>query len=324
MNEVVGVILAAGRGRRMGRLGEEYPKALLPVGDQPLLVHQLTLLRRLGVRRVYVVVGYRGEDLVRAVGDGGAWGVTVEYVEQGTTPLGSAHAVGRVQPHVHSPFLLLLGDYYFAATEPRRMVRHLANGDSAMVVKRETDRRRLCEACALRLDADGRVLDIVEKPVRPASDLKGCGFYALQPEFFDAVRRTPRTALRDEYELSVALELYIKAGHRLYAEDILAWDNNLTTPRDLLECSRFWLRQEGRDAYVAPDAQVEAGIGMELTVVGAGARVSGSRPLEEVIVFPQTRVEVTEPVRRTLITPRARIECRGTDPARRSKRKEKP
>lgn len=310
MSEIVGVVLAAGRGRRMGALGEECPKALLPVGDRPLLAHQLSLLHRLGVRRVWVVVGHRAEDFVRVIGDGEAYGVTVRYVDQGRA-LGSAHAFGRVQPHVRSPLLLLLGDYYFSADEPERMVRRLESGSSAMVVKREPDRRLLSEACAVRLEDDGRVSQIVEKPTVPPSDLKGCGFYALQPEFFDAVRRTPRTALRDEYELSVSLDLYVKTGHPLYAEDILTWDNNVTEPPDLLECSLHWLRQQVRQNWIALDAEVEAGIRMTQTVVGSGARVSGMSSLEEVIVFPEARLEVTEPLRRTLVTPNGRIECRN-------------
>jgi dTDP-glucose pyrophosphorylase len=313
MSEIAGVILAGGRGQRMGALGEEYPKALLPVGDRPLLAHQLGLLRRLGVRRVWVVVGYRSQDFLRVVGDGRAYGVTVRYVDQGAT-LGSAHAFGRVQPFVRSPLLLLLGDYYFSTDEPERLVRRLQSGSSAMVVKQEPDRRLVREACAVEVDGDGRVVEIVEKPSEPPSDLKGCGFYALQPQFFDAVRRTPRTALRDEYELSVSLDLYVKAGHPLYAEDILTWDTNLTEPRDLLQCSAHWLRQQGRQEWVAPDAEVEAGIERTQTVVGAGARVAGAGPpgrasLEEVIVFPGARLEVSEPLRRTLVTPNRRIEC---------------
>jgi NDP-sugar pyrophosphorylase family protein len=43
----------------MGALGEQYPKALLPIGNEPVIVHHLRLLESLGVRDVYVIVGHR-------------------------------------------------------------------------------------------------------------------------------------------------------------------------------------------------------------------------------------------------------------------------
>ena len=58
------VILAAGRGRRMGEMTEGRPKCLLPVGGQSLLEHQLATLSALGVAKITVVIGYCS-DLVR-------------------------------------------------------------------------------------------------------------------------------------------------------------------------------------------------------------------------------------------------------------------
>jgi len=132
---VQGVILAGGQGSRMGALGEQYPKALLPIGNEPVIVHQLRLLESLGVRDVKVVVGHRAEDFARVIGNGSAYGVHVEFIDQGPR-LGSAHALGRARAQLHDRFILLLGDYYFVPSEPERMLRRLADGASAIAVKR--------------------------------------------------------------------------------------------------------------------------------------------------------------------------------------------
>ena len=308
MSALTGVILAGGQGSRMGALGQEYPKALLPIADEPVIAHHLRLLEGLGVRRVYIVTGHRGQDLTRALGDGGAYGVQLEYVDQGAR-LGTAHALGRVRHAVRDPFLLVLGDYYFVPSEPERMLRRLADGTSAIAVKREPDPALIREACAPELDATGRVVDIVEKPAVPKTDLKGCGFYALQPEFFDAVARTPRTALRDEYELTVSLELFVRAGHALYAEEIITRDTNLTRPEDVLACNLEWLERAGRTALVADGASVDAGLELRQCVVGRGARVEGSADLEQVVVFPGAHLEASGLLRRALVTSAGRISC---------------
>lgn len=298
----VGVILAAGRGSRMGAVGEDYPKALLPVANEPLIGHHLRLLRGLGVQEVYVVVGHRAPDVVSALGGGEAYGVRLHYVEQGA-PLGSAHALGRVRPHVREPFLLMLGDYYLSVSDPARLPQRLLDGrGSAIAAKREPDRRLLSEACELQVDTRGRVRSILEKPVIPIGNLKGCGFYALQPDIFDAIARTPRTALRDEYELTLALQLYVETGHPVYAEEIVDWDRNFTRPEDILECNIQWLEEAGRNELVAEEAYLEQGIQLERTVVGRYAHVTSGSRLEDVVVFPGARFEHGSPIQRALVT----------------------
>jgi NDP-sugar pyrophosphorylase family protein len=294
----------------MGALGEQYPKALLPIGNEPVIVHHLRLLESLGVRDVYVIVGHRADDFVRVIGDGSAYGVRVEFIDQGPR-LGSAHALGRARGRVHEPFVLLLGDYYFVAAEPDRMLDRLADGVSAIAVKRESDPRLVSEACAVELDSSGRVLAISEKPVAPTTDAKGCGFYALQPDFFDAVSRTPRTALRDEYELTVALDCYLDTRHAVYGEEIVVRDANLTRPEDVLDCNLDWLARIGRMSLIDDGAHVDEGLRLEHAVVGRGARVEGATSLEEVVVFPGAHVRDNGPLRRSLITPTACIACGG-------------
>lgn len=309
MSGVAGILLAAGRGRRMGALGDHRPKTLLPVGGEPLAAHHLRLFHRLGIERVFVVVGFRGDEVRQELGDGGRFGLELVYLEQ-RAALGSAHALGLVRAHHRGPVVLVLGDYWFAVSEPERVMRRLAAGEGAIAARREPDPRLIAEACELTVDGDGRVRTIVEKPAVPVSDLKGCGFYALPAAIFDAVARTPRTALRDEYELSVALELFIAAGNPLYAEEILLLDTNLTRAEDLLECNLQWLRHHGRDRYVADGAQVAPGTRLVRTVIGAGARVAGDRELCEVVVFPGARLDGDgEVLRSALVTGEGILHC---------------
>ncbi len=309
MSDFVGVILAAGRGSRMGALGENYPKALLPVANEPLIAHHLRLMCSLGISEVYIVVGYRAVDIVRVIGDGQQFGMTVHYVEQGT-PLGSAHAVGRVIPYINTPFLLTLGDYYFSAGEPERLIQHLRDGQSAIAAKHEPERRLIIESCELQVDQDDRVLSIVEKPRAPLTNLKGCGFYALRPEFFDAVSRTPRTALRDEYEISISLDLYIQAGNAVYAEDIIAWDSNFTRPDDVLDANLQWLAQNHQEVLIAEDVQVGSEAQLERVLIGSGCRIDGEpADLKEVVVFPGTHLHSDGSIERTLITPKYSVPC---------------
>ena len=63
-------ILAGGLATRLRPLTEKVPKVLLPVAGKPFLAHQLELLRRQGLRRVVLCLGYLGEMVERQFGDG--------------------------------------------------------------------------------------------------------------------------------------------------------------------------------------------------------------------------------------------------------------
>ena len=295
------VILAAGRGSRMGALGDQVAKPLLPVGDEPIIGHQLRMLHALGVRKAFVVVGHRAADLVSCLGDGTAYGMSLQYVEQ-TEQLGIAHAVGKLRRLLDTPFLLLLGDYFFFAEAPRRLVQRLDQGHSAMLAKRETEPRLISDSCELRLGADGLVESLIEKPMRPRGNLKGCGFYALQPEIFDYVARTPRTALRDEYEFTISLDLFVRDGFPFHAEQMAVWDHNFTYPLDVLDCNMRWLENEKRKSFVAASARVNEHAELTNVVVGNQARIARAR-LINVVVFPNARIPAGRTIQQALATP---------------------
>ena len=302
MGDYQAVILAAGHGKRMGALGQQYPKALLPVGDEPLIGHQLRLLAKLSVQEVYVVIGHLGARVVETIGAGSSYDVAVHYIEQGPA-LGSAFALARAVPYLRKPFLVILGDYYFEAPEAEVMISRLKQDVSAISAKREPDVHLLMEACELCIDNGGRLLRIIEKPAVPSSELKGCGFYAFQRTFLDSLSRTPRTALRDEYELSVSLDVYMSAGHAIYVEDIIQADWNFTRASDVLDCNLDWLRRRRERSFVALDARIDNGTQLEDVVVGRRAQVQGAVSLRQVVVFPEAVLEGEAMLASALVTP---------------------
>src|SRR6056297_849679 len=97
------VVLAAGEGRRLAPLTHRRPKPMVPVANRPLLEHVVSAIAEAGVDRIVLVVGHRQERIRTHFGDGDAWNVTIEYVEQ-STRLGTAHAVAQAEAAVDGPF----------------------------------------------------------------------------------------------------------------------------------------------------------------------------------------------------------------------------
>jgi len=106
------VILAGGFATRLRPLTEHIPKALIEVAGRPFLWHQLQLLKKHGVRRVVLAVGYLGEDIRKRFGDGSEVGVSLEYSFDGPKPLGTAGAIKKALPFLPEQFFVLYGDSY--------------------------------------------------------------------------------------------------------------------------------------------------------------------------------------------------------------------
>ena len=309
----MGVILAAGKGTRMRPFSEHWPKPILPVLGKPLMAYQLEMMAGMGIRKVVVVVGHLGHEVVRALGDGSAWGVSIQYVEQ-EHMLGIAHAVGRLEAHVDRPFFLFLGDIFFVTENLDEMLSRFRRDrlGGVLACKREPDLEAMKRNFAVIAGDDGVVTRVVEKPRFPRTDLKGCGIYLFDQAFFDAVRRTPRTALRDEYEITDAIQIFLDDGYPVAAAEVVKADMNVSYPKDLLDLNLMLLEQDGGgggDSWVAEGVEGAAGATLRRSVVMAGSQLGAGADLEECLCFPGAVVPAGRVRRRAIFTADSEIRC---------------
>jgi dTDP-glucose pyrophosphorylase len=307
-SELLGVILAAGKGTRIAPFSERFPKPMLPILGKPLIQHQVESLRDLGVRKVLIVIGHLGFEIVRGLGDGSALGVEIEYLDQGPT-LGIAHAVGKLEARVDSPFLLFLGDIFFITRGLQSMIEMLGQEEvrGVLAVKEEPDVEAIKRNFVVIEDTDGFVTRVIEKPQHPRTRLKGCGLYLFDPVFFDAVRRTPRTAMRDEYEITDAIQIFLDDGYRVRAAHVVEDDLNLSYPRDLLDINLHLL---GQGNCIGQGVALAEGCTVEQSVLMDGVRVRHPISIRQSVVFAGVEVAGRTDIERRILTADHVIDCR--------------
>jgi NDP-sugar pyrophosphorylase family protein len=105
-------ILAGGLATRLKPLTETIPKLLVEVAGEPFFTHQIRLLKESGLTRIVLCIGYLGERIVEAYGDGSKWGVRIEYSFDGPRLLGTGGAIIRALPLLGDAFYVLSGDSY--------------------------------------------------------------------------------------------------------------------------------------------------------------------------------------------------------------------
>jgi len=232
---MLAVILAAGRGSRMGSLTATTPKPLLPLQGRPILEHILAGIRAAGIDRVVIVTGYLATAIEDHFGAGEHYGLQIEYRRQ-TTPTGTAKAVLLAADAIgDEPFLLSWGDILIepheyaalrAAFEKRRC-------EALLAVNRVDDPWR---GAAVYIDAHDNVTRIVEKPPRGTSTTpwNNAGVFVLAASVLGYARDLAPSE-RDEYELPQALAAMVVDGRKVCAAPLHGYWSDLGTPEDLHE-----------------------------------------------------------------------------------------
>ncbi|MBM3976601.1 MAG: phosphocholine cytidylyltransferase family protein [Planctomycetes bacterium] len=234
------LILAAGRGSRMGAATEHGPKGMLEVLGRPLLAWQIDALRAAGASEIAIVRGYRGEALrfdVRYY-DNPRWESTNMVAS-----LGCAAEWLRA-----GPCLVSYADLVYPPEAPRRLAETAA--PIALLYDahwRELWSQRfadpLDDAEALRLDARGRVLEIGGRP-RDYARIEGqyMGLFQLTPE--GAERLFARSAelepaARDRLDMTTLFARCVRAGDELHAVRYDGWWCEIDQPSDLALAERI-------------------------------------------------------------------------------------
>ena len=111
-------VLAGGLATRLHPLTEKLPKALIEVAGEPFVGHQLRLLRREGIDRVVLCLGFLGEMVRDAIGGGERYGLDVAYSFDGDKLLGTGGALKQAASLLGAEFFVLYGDSYLDIAYP--------------------------------------------------------------------------------------------------------------------------------------------------------------------------------------------------------------
>lgn len=205
------LILAAGKGTRMGSLTERRPKPLLRVAGTPILEHILLRLADVGVRRSVLVIGHLGDQIERYFGDGAGVGMAITYRTQ-EQRTGTAKAALLAQDDLTAaPFVMSFGDILCARANYRGLVTSFESSScDALLGLNPVDDP--WEGAAVYRDGD-RVTRIIEKPPRGTSSTKwnNAGVMVLTAAVWPVLAGLEPSA-RGEYELPVGIGRMVDSG----------------------------------------------------------------------------------------------------------------
>ncbi|OVE83151.1 UTP--glucose-1-phosphate uridylyltransferase AglF [Natronolimnobius baerhuensis] len=223
------VVLAAGKGTRLRPLTEDKPKALVEVDGRPIIEDVFDNLLAVGAEELIVVVGYLKEQLMDRYGDEYR-GVPITYAHQ-EEQLGLAHAILQVEPYIEDDFMLMLGDNVFRSNLADVINRQGEDRADAAFLVEEVPYEEASRYGVLDTNEYGEIVEVIEKPEEPPSNLVMTGFYTFTPAIFHACQLV-QPSDRGEYELSDAIDLLIHSGRTIDALRMEGWRIDVGYPED--------------------------------------------------------------------------------------------
>lgn len=181
------VLLAGGKGTRLRPITYEIPKALIPVQGRTITEHLFDLFRKYEIKQVYMTVGYLKERIKAHFKDGSRYGIRIDYIEE-EGPLGTAGAVKLLKGKLQGPFVVSNGDELKDIDVAEMYEFHKKHKEShnakATIALTTVDNPSLYGVA--RLDG-ARILDFVEKPANPPSNMISAGFYIIEPDVLELI-----------------------------------------------------------------------------------------------------------------------------------------
>lgn len=214
------LVLSGGKGTRLRPFTFTTAKQLIPVANKPILGYVLDKISEAKIKDVGVIIAPETGNAVKDyVKDGSAWNINVTYIPQ--EPLGLAHAVKTAKEFLGDEnFIMCLGDNLIGKNFNPLLRRFDEEElDTLLLLKEVENPSRFGVAV---LDNQDNIVQLIEKPQNPESNLALVGVYLFSSKIHDAIERIKPSG-RGELEITDAIQEMINMGFNVKAETPKVW-----------------------------------------------------------------------------------------------------
>ena len=178
---MIAIIQAGGKGTRLRPYTLALPKPLMPIGDLSIIEVLLKWLRRWGVRKTWITIGYLGGLIRSLCSDGSQWDLEIEYSQE-TEPLGTIGPLWLIKNQLNETFITVNGDVISDLNLWEFINYHRSHKGLITVAVTEKDVK--VDLGVLEGD-NGQMIRFKEKPA--INFTVSMGIYCMEPEILDLI-----------------------------------------------------------------------------------------------------------------------------------------
>jgi len=225
-----GVILAGGKGTRLSELIKNTPKPLVKIGGKPIIEHQIVLLKKYGIRDIWILLGFLGDQIRNYLLDGRNLGVRIHYYQE-KIPLGTAGALKTLEHIIKEDFLVISGDVMLDFDLERFIRYHRKRRGIASIIVHPNDHP--FDSDLVEFNKEGQITTLLKRP--HPSDLVFRNFsiasvYIFSPNVF----RYISNGVKSDTEKDI-LPLVLKSGCKIFAYNSPEYFKDAGTPERLFK-----------------------------------------------------------------------------------------
>ena len=273
----IGILLVGGMGTRLKPLTNQTPKPMLPVGGLPVTERQLLAAKKAGINTVILATSYLSEVFTPYFGDGSKWGMKLLYAIE-EQPLGTGGAIRNAAALVNfvdskEEFVIFNGDVLSGHNIAAQLDFHRRNqADATLHLIEVADARAF--GC-VPTDANGRVLDFLEKMEHPVTNAINAGCYIFNSSVISHIPEDTVVSIERE-----TFPKLVKSGRPVFGYHEQSYWLDIGTPAALFQGSRDIVGAEflaGAGSKIGEGSVVTGGssIGQGSTI-GANCRITNS------------------------------------------------
>lgn len=175
------MIMAGGRGERLRPLTDHIPKPMLPLGNMPIIEHNLNRLMSFGIEKFYISIKYLGEQIVNYFGNGAKKGISIDYIWE-DQPLGTAGALSLVK-RFETPYILLMNSDLFTDADIEDLYLNTVQNNAEMGVATVHYTTKI--PYGIFTTDENHITGLVEKPIY--TNYANAGIYILNTSIIDEI-----------------------------------------------------------------------------------------------------------------------------------------
>jgi glucose-1-phosphate thymidylyltransferase len=238
---VKGLILSGGKGTRLYPLTYTRAKQLIPVANKPILFRVIEAIRDAGIDKIGIVIGDTGPEIRETVGTGEQFGVAITYIPQ-DAPLGLAHAVKISRGFLGDDrFVMFLGDNVIQGGISPLIAEFAGHTEwNSQIVLTAVEHPE--QYGVARLNGEGRIVQLIEKPKDPPSNLALVGIYMFDHHIFEATDAI-KPSWRNELEITDAIQWLVEHDYVVYPHVHRGWWIDTGRPGDMLTANDLVLEE---------------------------------------------------------------------------------